>query len=224
MSTLFEVLVHPHGVLTSVELPENDPDYFVPQLLEDERKYAATLTVARRRTWAGGRVALRQALGWLGSNGSIAADDRGAPVVPPGHSGSISHKHRVAVALAAKTAHERLGVDIEELLLPRLRIAEKILRPAELEALAQLPENARLERVVASFSVKEAIYKALDPFVRRYVGFKEAELTFDFEVPEASFVEVGATLHLSRAEGPFRVLATCGRFGGYLVSTARIGR
>jgi 4'-phosphopantetheinyl transferase EntD len=70
--------------------------------------------------------------------------------------------------------------------------------------------------VLLRFSVKEAIYKALDPFVRRYVAFREMSVS-----PRADgTAEVRP--HLPAAEGPFEIEATWRRTSGLVLTTARI--
>ena len=134
---------------------------------------------ARRRTWMGGRAALREALARAGapSDGPLPATRRGAPALPPGWVGSVSHKNRVAVAIVSPDRGEQLGVDIEELGPPRLHLATRLLTPAEQNELHALPEEARWFELLLRFSAKEALYKAIDPYVQRYVGFGEVAIT-----------------------------------------------
>ena len=116
----------------------------------------------------------RGEIGALGEPIAILPDDRGAPTLPPGWVGSISHKRGLAVALAAPArAGERIGVDVEVRRPPRLDLAPRILTEAERAAIADLEPHARGLAVALRFSLKEAIYKSIDPFLRRYVGFRE---------------------------------------------------
>ncbi len=117
-----------------------------------------------------GRAALREALAM--PDLEVPRDDRGAPVMPAGWLGSISHKRTRAVALVARDdgSGARIGVDLERAAEPRTAIEHRVLRPAELAALRDRRE------VTLYFAIKEAIYKAIDPFVRRYVGFTEVEI------------------------------------------------
>ena len=71
-------------------------------------------------------------------------------------------------------------------------ISAKILTPREREALPAEAE-LRMRRVRLAFSLKEAIYKAIYPKVRRYVAFGEVELDFAGPVPRASGTIHGAT-------------------------------
>ena len=122
-------------------------------------------------TFTAGRRALCEALGETVEPAQIGKSDRGAPIVPRGH-GSIAHKtgpeRVVAVAIAAP---HLVGIDVERALPPRQAIERRILTPREL---ARLGPDRRTVALV--FAIKEAIYKAVDPVVRRYVGFTEVEL------------------------------------------------
>ncbi len=72
-----------------------------------------------------------------------------------------------------------VGVDLEHRPtardLARPSIARRILTAPELDALAELDADplAQRERVILSFAIKEAVYKAIDPTVQRYVQFTD---------------------------------------------------
>jgi enterobactin synthetase component D len=160
----------------------------------EERAVAETLAPIRQGEWVGGRTALRLALQQLqlADDAPLLRDDRGAPRLPPGAMGSISHKQRWAAALVAPHHPDRsLGLDLELIRPTRVDISRRVLTERELAGLAGLAElDERAERaglaeldhherslaVTLRFSIKEAIYKAIDPWVRRYVGFREVEL------------------------------------------------
>jgi len=131
-----------------------------------EREHVATLAPIRRREFAAGRSALRTA---LGQEVAILPDDRGAPVLPAGWVGSITHKGELAAALVARDDGARVGVDLEVAVASRMPIERRILGAREQVAIYGA-------RITLAFAIKEAIYKAIDPFVRRYVGFTEVEL------------------------------------------------
>jgi len=145
------------------------------RLHPDEQALAATLATVRRRDWVAGRLALRAALDRTvaSSAAPILADDRGAPILPTGAVGSVSHKRGLAVALATSGVDHRVGVDVELAAGSRLDLGPRVLTDPERAALAHLDPAARARAVILRFALKEAIYKAIDPFVRRYVGFRE---------------------------------------------------
>ena len=209
-----------HGRCVGVPIPPGIPDDAPLRL--PERRFAERLTDARRPAWAAGRIALRAALDDLGiTAGPLLATDRGAPLLPAHALGSISHKRELAVGLAAhREGGAELGVDLERDAPLRIDIASRVLTEKEAASLAGLAPDTRHSEVLLRLSCKEAIYKAIDPFVRRYVGFQEATV-----VPRPDGT-VEATLALAQSEGPFDVEITWRRlettFGPFFLTTARI--
>ena len=146
----------------------------------------------------------------------MSADDRGAPLLPAGVAGSITHKEGLAAALVAFEPRAKLGVDIE-MDVPRSQdLSSRVLAEDEAAELASLDAVALAREVLLRFSAKEAVYKALDPWVRRYVGFKEVS------VSTRSDGTALVTTHLEHAEGPFDIDARWCRFEGIVLTTARI--
>jgi enterobactin synthetase component D len=184
----------------------------------EEQAYAANLTAVRRRTWVGGRVAMRHALARAGIDAPpVLVDARGAPTLPPDIAGSISHKESLAVALVQRGS-ARLGVDVERETTRAHDIASMVLTEEEAVELAALDARERERQVLLRFSIKEAIYKALDPFVRRYVGFKEVSV---MPWPGGS-AEV--RVHLPASEGAFAIEAQWRRWERFVLTTARVER
>ncbi len=137
---------------------------------------------------------------------AIPRDDRGAPVMPAGWLGSLSHKASRAAALVAPDdgTGARIGVDLELAVAPRQPIERRILVAAE-------QARVRDRRDVSlAFSIKEAIYKAIDPFVRRYVGFTEVAL----ELGDRGACTVTTAL-------PFAIEAWWCELDGFWLATAR---
>ncbi len=221
--TPFTVAFHhaaPHGALTAVHLadsPDAVPEAVLAALPDEEAELARSLRGYRQGQFVAGRLALRRACEQLGSRPPpLLSTDRGAPAMPPGLSGSVSHKRTLAIAMVASDRAGTLGCDLEDYGPPRLGIASHILTPVEMEALAGLADAERWIGVLLRFSIKESIYKALDPYVRRYVGFHEAIVTPDHE--RCAHVE----LALAGKEGPFQVDARYDWLAGRLVTSVRI--
>lgn len=197
----------PFGTASAVHLPSTDDFTFPEELHPDEAQHAARLPAARRATFVGGRLALRDALAAAGvsrseRSGAILATPRGAPRLPSGLLGSISHKHRLAVALAARADPREaatLGIDVEIRGGLRQDIARRILTDEELAALGDRGRPDWDDQVLWHFAAKEAIYKALDPWVGRLIGFREVSLA---RGPNGAFA---VHLALTGGEGPFRV-------------------
>jgi 4'-phosphopantetheinyl transferase EntD len=146
----------------------DDHDAALAVLPPAEQHRARELSGARRRDYVAGRTALHLA---LATTEPILSDERGAPVLPPGWVGSVSHKGALAAALVSPVGRGHIGVDLERTGPLRQDIARRILTVREQAA---LPD--RDAAVTLRFAIKEAIYKAVDPYVRRYVGFTEVEL------------------------------------------------
>jgi 4'-phosphopantetheinyl transferase EntD len=148
-------------------------------LIGEERALEETLSEHRLHEFVLGRLALRTGLHHLIGHApmtSILSDSRGAPILPAGWVGSISHKAGHAAGLVAPDTGARVGVDLELAAPPRVDIGPRVLTAAEHGRIARLPPDAYGRAVTLRFAIKEAIYKAVDPFVRRYVGFQEVEL------------------------------------------------
>ncbi|MCA8969895.1 MAG: 4'-phosphopantetheinyl transferase superfamily protein [Planctomycetes bacterium] len=111
----------------------------------------------------------------------IPTGDRGAPIWPDGFTGSISHsKKRVLVAIGRRTEHASIGIDIEEQSRNvSMKILTRIATSRERDWIEHGIDDALRtprERLLAVFSSKEAIFKALWPLWRRELGFHDATL------------------------------------------------
>ncbi len=210
----------PHGLLAAVHLPDSPDD--VPAAVLDrlppiEAAHAVSLRGYRQAQFVGGRLALRIAATQLGWQLPPAlSTERGAPILPKGLVGSISHKRTLAVALLAQDHGWTLGVDLEDYSPARPSIESHVLRPEEIESLTGMPDDRRWIALVQRFSLKEAVYKALDPLVHRYVGFHEASVAIELDG------EAFVTLSLTEREGPFDVEARTAWIHGRIVSSVRI--
>ncbi len=225
-------LVLAHGHCVGVRLPSSEEEVgaIAASLLEpEERAFALGLPAARRRTWVGGRAAVRHALeaARIDARGCILPDDRGAPRFPAGVAGSISHKETLAVALVASEhtysrRHEgaappgTIGVDVELDRVGRQDISRHVLAEDEIGEMAGLEGDVLAREVLLRFSAKEAVYKALDPFVRRYVAFQEVSVT------PRSDGTADVRARLRPGEGPFAFEVTWRRAEGLILTTSRV--
>jgi 4'-phosphopantetheinyl transferase EntD len=163
----------------AAEAFEDVPDVV---LFAEEEAAIARAVATRRREFATARQCARDALARLGlPPAPIVPGLRGAPGWPQGVVGSITHcqgYRAAAVALARDVI--TLGVDAEP---------DQPLPDGVLEVIA-LPQEAQwLPRLAAAvpgpswdrllFSAKESVYKAWFPLARKWLDFKEAEITID---------------------------------------------
>jgi enterobactin synthetase component D len=153
----------------------------VPALFEAEEACLGPRVAAQRRLFFTlGRAAARDALLELGvAPVAIGCGAGGEPLWPPGFVGAISHTGDLAIAIVGRqTDYAGLGVDVEQLS-PGLsaRAARLVCTPSELTwAGADELDNTRRTMV---FSAKEAVFKATFPIERVWLGFNDAELTWD---------------------------------------------
>lgn len=138
-------------------------------------------SVAKRQTeFLAGRLCARDALRRLDERLYIPgiAEDR-APVWPNDVCGSITHSTGWAAAIVAHKKQWRgLGLDTEHLLSHdrASRLAGEILTANELADMANGPDDQIALRVTLTFSIKEALFKALYPIVQQRFYFEHAEL------------------------------------------------
>ncbi len=182
----------------------------LPLLHPDEVAVAASMGAIRRESYIAGRVALRAAVSQVDNRFAeqpLLHNDRGAPTVPHGVIGSLSHKANHAIAVATTIGDDAnsfatIGIDIEtinEARTSRIDIARRILTTSELDSLSSNKEE-RLKEVLLYFSLKEAIYKAIDPYVHRYVRFKEVSLAINNPI-DSNRGSATAQLLLSEFQG-----------------------
>jgi phosphopantetheinyl transferase (holo-ACP synthase) len=152
-----------------------------PALHPDEAAFVLRRPRSAARSFIGGRVALRTAMTALGADAGQMGD--ASPALPilsdPARGaraavryvGSVSHKRELAVAIVARaepTPRTTLGIDVEIPRPLRTDIATRVLTDDERAALAGLDPAARDAEVLFRFAAKEAIYKALDPWVQAH--------------------------------------------------------
>jgi 4'-phosphopantetheinyl transferase EntD len=140
----------------------------------EELLLAARFTGPRRAQFLAGRRAARTL-----TQAVWGVEESGVPLPPPGWTGSISHTAALAVAAAEPADGHTLGIDLEEIAPERPAIAEIVLRDDEAP-----PNWLELLRV---FCLKEALYKALYPHLRRTVDFKEVAAR---QTPDAAIFQL----------------------------------
>jgi enterobactin synthetase component D len=138
-------------------------------------------SVAKRQTeFLAGRLCAREGMRRLDGRQHVPeiGEDR-APVWPSDLCGSITHSTGWAAAIVANKQHWRgLGMDVEQLMASERasRLAGEILTADELQRMAAGPEHQIALHVTLTFSLKEALFKALYPIVLKRFYFEDAEL------------------------------------------------
>ena len=143
-------------------------------LLDAEREDAAGMGDVRAAAFSSGRRVAREALRHLGVEGWPILRRGRLPCWPPRVVGAIAHSRSLALALAARTEHFRgVGADIETVDRVNARLAPRLLAQREIESLPNPLWRTAL------FGAKEAVYKAVNPLIGEYLGFKDVEIALD---------------------------------------------
>lgn len=146
----------------------------------EEASAVARAIPKRRRQFASGRYFARRALHRLaGVSPPIPRGDRGRPVWPRGFIGSISHSEALAAAAVSTGPLRGIGIDVEDaqrFARSNPRLHGKLFTPAERSRTLNRPVEAAV-----TFSAKEAAYKAVNPLVGRYIGFREVAVKIDWD-------------------------------------------
>src|SRR5699024_4311675 len=128
-------------------------------LWRDESELVVGANPDRLRQFAAGRLGARQIFGQLGiESGRLLAARDGAPLWPQGSRGSITHKSKLGVVVAASIqTWSGVGVDLEVLAPLPAPVWTRVLVGAERKALRSGRTGKIEARVI--FSAKEAYYK-----------------------------------------------------------------
>lgn len=177
----------PPGVLAASAAIGSDTDPLFPE----EARLVEAAVAKRRHEFAAGRRVARALLARLGEPPRpLLRDAHRAPVWPNDVVGSISHAaDRVAVTLTRIGSVRGLGLDLEPAAPLERELWPRICTGAEIEHFRASPLRAPGLSVRIAFSAKEALYKCVHPFVLRFIGFHEVELTihgdggFEAQIP-----------------------------------------
>jgi len=162
------------GLLTAAICPLPIP--LCEWLQPDERRFASGLAEWRRREWLAGRLCLGEAIAhFTDLRPPMLPTPSGAPTMPSGLVGSISHKGPLAAALVT-SGKAGIGVDVEQVEEIDATLAKKVLTPREYSSIAALDDRLKLQRIVSYFSIKEAVYKSLDPARQSDIEFDDIEV------------------------------------------------
>jgi len=146
---------------------------------EEERILSPRACTRKRVEFALGRTAAHFALKQINpeKTGPVFRGPGGEPLWGDGIIGSITHCFPWSSAVVVKGSHRfAVGVDLESM--KRMQgtdISHLVCRDAELDWVRHGDFHERLTMI---FSAKEAVYKAFYPLCRRYIDFKEVELTW----------------------------------------------
>ncbi len=162
---------------TVVTAEAGDADRTAP-LLAREEPLVTRAVEKRRRDFTAGRACARRALERLGWTGfAVVAGPNREPLWPPGVVGAITHCRGYCAAAVARSADVRsVGIDAELREPLPAGVADLVCTEPERRQAAELTGDHWATLV---FSAKEAVYKAWYPLTRRWLDYRDAELTID---------------------------------------------
>lgn len=155
-----------------------EQEVFVRQHQEILSEALRNASLGRKTEFIAGRLLANRGLKEVGiDHYHVSQNADRSPCWPPGISGSISHKDQFAVAAVAPDM-DFLGLDLESVLTEQRakKLERRIINDAEKEVIAfsGLAYGNGFTRV---FSAKESLYKAIYPYVKRYLPFSICEVT-----------------------------------------------
>lgn len=160
-----------------IALAMAEPADWVHELFDVERAWVQRAIHRRVNEFSTGRVLARRAMQSLGvPPAPVARGEDRAPGWPAACIGSITHADGlVAAAVARRGTLLGLGIDLE--------LADRVQSPLHARLFTDLEfgesvatRTLDLREATLRFSAKEAVYKAVNPLVRRFIGFREVEV------------------------------------------------
>ncbi|GFG85556.1 4'-phosphopantetheinyl transferase PptT [Mycolicibacter algericus] len=178
MSRLLDTVLDPAPSLAWAERYD-DPPGLAP--LPEEEPLVARSVAKRRNEFVTARYCARLALEEIGQPPvPILKGEKGEPCWPDGVVGSLTHCAGFRGAVVGRGAEVRsVGIDAEPHDVLPDGVLDAVSLPAERAELAALPRELHWDRIL--FCAKEATYKAWFPLTRRWLGFEDAQITFDSE-------------------------------------------
>jgi 4'-phosphopantetheinyl transferase EntD len=192
-----------------------------------EEDLIARAVDGRRREFITARRLARAALAELGYPAApIRTGPHREPIWPAGVVGALTHSTGYrAAAVARRTDLAAVGIDAEPNAALPEGVGRSVILPAEavrLEQLARQSPDVHWERLL--FSAKESVYKAWFPLTGRWLGFEDAELTFD---PAAGTFDARVLIDGARTDGGPPLTELAGRFvvhDGLLITAVTVGQ
>ncbi len=154
-------------------------DYFA-ELSVSEQTLVNHAIETRRHEFSSGRRAAHAALSHIGEKSQSILQYGRLPIWPQGLVGNIAHSRTVASAVVSRqSVMSGVGMDVVSDEAVSDKVASRILLPYELSFVQAQPELQKWQ--TALYCAKESIYKAVNPLVGEYIGFKDIEVSVDVE-------------------------------------------
>ncbi len=161
---------------------------YTQQLFPEEHELISTAVSKRRNEFSTGRLCARQALSQLGIKPqALLKGTKREPLWPEGIKGSISHSSECGIAVVSCDVDLiSIGIDVELIEPISESVCDMICTQDEIDALGNRSHDPIAWKLM--FSAKESIYKCLYPVVKKWIGFSDAQLQFDFSAGTFSII------------------------------------
>ncbi|MEU4089577.1 4'-phosphopantetheinyl transferase family protein [Streptomyces aureus] len=166
----------------AVAVADTTADLIDSPLFPEEQPYLADSVEHRRREFVTTRGCARTAMTALGvPPAAVGSGPKGEPEWPAGVTGSMTHCDGYrAAALSHSREFHSIGIDAERHEPLPEKLADYVTGPDERAHLRELGRShPAVHWATVLFSAKETVYKAWYPLARRWLGFRDARLTFD---------------------------------------------
>lgn len=165
---LFEV---EEPVLANASLALSRIDDYSTDLTPEESRAITDVSEVRRKQFSSGRRTAHTALQNLHIEDNTVGREGRLPIWPPDIVGSISHSDRLAGAIVGSSVFFRgLGLDLVPVAAVSSKVAKRLLMDSEL---SWIQGTGSGDWRTALFSAKESVYKAVNPVVGEYLGFRD---------------------------------------------------
>lgn len=188
MSDLIKAVLPAVDDLVYAELDRDPPGL---QPLGEEESLISRSVAKRRSEFLTVRHCARVAMERLGVPPTpILKGEKGEPRWPDGLVGSLTHTEGYRGAVVGRSPAVRsVGIDAEPHDVLPGGVLTAVSLPQEREQIAGLPRQLHWDRIL--FCAKEATYKAWFPLTSRWLGFEDAEVTFEIDAGGAAAADSG---------------------------------
>lgn len=197
---------NPEEELRTSALAETDVNTVNEIIYKAENSYS---NINRRREWLAVRACMAHTL----SRVDINYHSNGEPYLPYSNL-SVAISHTEGMAAIAFCSHNKIGVDVQTYTPRILKLEDKICSGRELVFLSSVYEE-RIKQLSLIFSMKEALYKALD---EPYLLYRSAFQVHPFYIQKNGYVT--ATFERNNHKYPFTIQYRC--FDSFVLTLASV--
>lgn len=153
---------------------------FEAHLEPEEATALGEVSSDRSRQFSSGRRAAHTALQHLSIEDYVVGRTERLPSWPTGVIGSISHSDSLAGAAVGRSeTYMGMGIDLVPIAAVSEKVSQRLLLDPELKWVREMGSG---DWRTALFSAKESVYKAVNPVVGEYLGFRDVTVSV---VPDA---------------------------------------